>query len=88
MCVGGLLALCTPVSASESISGTPVNKEISREKSDRQVENTESALPEDNRVTESNNNDPDPDKWPAPGGYIVISGLGLLLLIILLIILL
>lgn len=88
MCVGGLLALCVPASASESPVVPPIKNEVSWEKPNRPVEKSETVAPKDNQESESRNVSPEPEAQPHSGGVVVISGAALLLIIILLIILL
>jgi hypothetical protein len=89
MCVGALLALCAPVSASESPATPPVKNEITWKKINRSTEKSETvASTQDNTVNDTKVENANPEPAPHSGGVVVISGAALLLIIVLLIILL
>lgn len=87
MCIGGMLALCTPLTAGEAIIDPPVvkhqiaknNNEIKAETATEEADVTESDI--------SNNTAAD-TRQAHTGGYVVISAGALLLILILLILLL
>lgn len=88
MCMGGMLALCTPLTASESTIDPPITREITLKKVKHNTEKAETEVTKEESVRVVNNDDPGDNKADIGGGVIIISGTALLLLIILLILLL
>ena len=87
MCIGGMLALCTPLAASDAVIEPPIVKHFATEKSHAPVagDATEASdLTKTSAVNTTENADPAPAH---SGGVVVISGAALLLIIILLILL-
>ncbi len=90
MCIGGMLALCTPLAASDATIDPPNTRHITLKK--KQVENrAETPAAEQGQSTEANDQDENNNSSEAErhtGTVVVISGTALLLIIIILILLL
>ena len=87
MCIGGMLALCTPLAASDAVIEPPIVKHIATEKNHAPVADPAEAS---DLTKTSAVNTTDESAAPASahtGGVVVISGTALLLIIILLILL-
>lgn len=89
MCIGGMMALCTPVSASEKSVDPPHTRHLTKTKKkpvESRAETPAAEQHESSSVDESEGSG-GPEPAHTGGGVIVISGTALLLIIILLILL-
>lgn len=90
MCTAALVALCTPMVASESNNTPPVKQEI-RIVNETDLSKNQAGAPESNTPESADVNGQESSgssSHSGGGGYVVISGAGLLLILILLILIL
>lgn len=89
MCIGGMMAFCTPLPASEKAVDPPNTRHITRHHKKTVESRAETPASEESKPASQNDSQGNSGAEPAHtgGGVIVISGTALLLIIILLILL-
>jgi hypothetical protein len=87
MCIGGMLALCTPLAAGEAMIDPPIVKHAIVKKDHNSVVKAETPDPTDDVSKANTSTGKDADARDI-GGYVVISAGALLLILILIILLL